>query len=77
MPKVVMVKGKPVLRDDWHVEDIVMVAVENMEHDLSEKEAEEVMHLIAEDYDFTVGINWDVIENAVEEFIVLQGIKKG
>lgn len=68
MAKVVMVKGEPVLRDDWHIEDIVMVA-EELDEDLSREEIEQIMHLMARAHDANIGINWEVIQNAIETFV--------
>jgi hypothetical protein len=67
MAKVVTVKGRPVLRDDWHIEDIFMVADE-MEEELTEDDAIKVMRLIAEASNAEIGINWDVIEATIQQY---------
>ena len=67
MAKVIVVDGVPVLRDDWHIEDIFMVADE-MEEELTEDDAIKVMRLIAEASNAEVGINWDVIEATIQHY---------
>lgn len=65
MAKVVMIEGKPVLRDDWHPMDIESVA-ENMDIQLTEDQVLEVMEIIARRHDANIGINWDVIGSAID-----------
>ncbi len=65
MAKIVMVKGKPVLRDDWHEEDIHSVA-DCMDLELTDKQVLEVMQLVAKSRDCNNGINWEVIESAID-----------
>ena len=65
MAQVVMVEGKPVLRDDWHPMDIESVA-EDMEIELTEDQVLEVMEIIVRRHDANIGINWDVIGSAID-----------
>ena len=57
-----------VLRDDWGVEDIQSVA-ECMDFEITDGMAHDVMQMLALNYDANVGINWDVVEEAIQEFV--------
>jgi len=65
MPKVIFENGKPILRDDWDEADVHGQAGE-MDIELTDDEALEVMHLIARTFDAHIGVNWDVIGQAIE-----------
>jgi hypothetical protein len=67
MAHVEKVKGKIVLRDDWHIEDVMEVA-ENMGIEISEEDAEWVLNDVADNFDANIGINWDVIEMALQNY---------
>ena len=66
MAKVVYEEGvaDPVLRVDWHIEDIVAEA-EEMGIALSKDDAVGVMLILARTHDARIGINWDVIKGAI------------
>jgi hypothetical protein len=57
--------GDLILRSDWWPEDIEQQA-EDMGVTLTSEQVEKVMHLIARTHDACVGINWDVIESAID-----------
>lgn len=61
MTKVVHEDGVSVLRSDWHPEDILSV-----DPSLSEEQVLDVMQLIARTHDANIGINWMVIEHAIQ-----------
>jgi len=64
MAHIEKIKGKVVLRDDWHTEDVIWQA-EEMGIKLSKKDAELVLIDLADNFDASMGINWDVIEMAI------------
>jgi uncharacterized protein YpuA (DUF1002 family) len=65
MAKIVMVRGNPVIQDQWDADDIMSVA-ENMDIELTEDQIREVMELIVKSHDANIGINWDVIGSAID-----------
>ncbi len=67
MAHVEKVKGKIVLRDDWHIEDVMQVA-EQMGIEITEDDAEWVLNDLADNFDANIGINWDVIEMALQNY---------
>ncbi len=66
MAHIVKENGVTILRDDWYVEDVLEVA-ENMEVKLTKKQAEKVLWFVSHTHNAEIGINWDVIENAINE----------
>lgn len=64
MAHIVKENGVTILRDDWHIEDVLDQAA-NMEVKLTKKQAEKVLDLMCETFDCNIGINWDVIENCI------------
>lgn len=62
MAQVIWGEGAPILRSDWHVEDIL-----SQDPDLTDDQVLKVMHLIANHHDACVGINWDVIDCAIQQ----------
>lgn len=62
MAHIVKENGVTILRDDWYVED-----VQDIDDDLTREEAEKVLHLAAETFNAEIGINWEVIENCINE----------
>lgn len=65
MAKIVMVRGNPVIQDQWDADDIMSVA-EKMDIELTEDQIREVMKLIVQTHDANIGINWDVIGSAID-----------
>ena len=70
MAKVVQENGIFILRDDWHIED-VLIEAENMEHKLTYGQAVQVMDVIAKSFDANIGVNWIVIGEAIN-FVIEQ-----
>lgn len=64
MTRVIYEDNVPVLRSDWYIEDI-MAQAEEMDIALTKAEAISVMVFIAHTHDACIGINWDVIEEAI------------
>jgi hypothetical protein len=56
------------LRDDWHIEDVIEQA-ENMNIELTENQALEVLYEIAKYHDCNIGINWLVIDSAIDSVL--------
>lgn len=65
MAKVIYEDGQPVLRVDWWPDDIRGQAHE-MDVEITHEEVVKVMHLLAKTHDSCVGVNWDVINSAIE-----------
>ena len=65
-------EGRLILRSDWWQEDFEQVA-ENMGVQLSPDQVEGVMELIADRFDANIGINWQVLEDAIQWY--MQGEK--
>lgn len=72
MAHIEMVNGKPVLRDDWNIEDIMSVA-DCMDVQITEDDAALVLEIVADNFDANVGINWQVIEYAIERIVDIEG----
>ena len=66
--------GEPMIVDNWYASDIQEVAVDKFDTTLSNKQIEEVMHVIVNTHDANIGIDWEVIEYAIDE--VLSGETK-
>lgn len=65
MAKVVQENGMFILRDDWHIEDILQEAANN-DYELSYGQAVQIMDVIAKYFDANIGINWIVISEAIK-----------
>jgi len=65
-------EGRLILRSDWWQEDFEQVA-EDMGVQLSPDQVEGVMELIADRFDANIGINWQVLEDAIQWY--MQGEK--
>jgi hypothetical protein len=68
MAQVILENGAWVLRSDWHIEDIKMQG-ENMGFELSDDDCFQIMEMIADSFDANLGINWDVIDCAINEYM--------
>jgi len=66
--------GKIILTDLWHIIDVIE-AGENIGYLVTEDQAEAILYDIAHYYDAEVGINWDVINNSIEDFMTEKGIQ--
>ena len=67
MAHVEKVDDKIVLRDDWHIEDVMALA-ERVGITITEADAEWVLNNLADNFDANIGINWDVIEMALQNY---------
>tara|TARA_B100000035_G_C21017696_1_gene562695 strand:+ start:653 stop:880 length:228 start_codon:yes stop_codon:yes gene_type:complete len=50
--------GKPYIKNDWLIEDVVF-ACADMEVTLTEEEMEEVLYMVADGFDANHGICWE------------------
>jgi len=66
MATLVRESGQWVIRSDWHEED-VLIQCENKGVNLSDHQVYKVMQLIVSAHDANIGINWDVIDNAIKQ----------
>jgi hypothetical protein len=64
MAHITKENGHTIIRDDWGLEDILSQAKDDGVK-LSKKKALAVMDLIVEQFDANIGINWEVISNAI------------
>jgi hypothetical protein len=69
MSKVIQENGLYVLRDEWTIDDIMYEAL-NMNLDINAEKAVEIMNLIAHDYDANFGINFDIVQDAIQTICV-------
>lgn len=65
MAHLVEENGQTILRDDWHIEDVIQVA-DNMEIKLTDDEVHEVMLQMESGFDANNGINWEYIRYCIE-----------
>jgi len=65
MCRVIEENGSFVLRDEWHVED-VMSQAEDLGVKLTEDQAIEVLYWLAKCHDANYGINWNSIDSAIQ-----------
>ena len=63
--------GETIIRDDWSELNIQDIARNYFETQLTEDQVLQVMDIVVAGFDANIGINWDVIEAAVDE--VLRG----
>ena len=68
MARLVDTHDGVVLRDDWSVDDVHSVA-ECMEIELTERMAMEVLVYLSNTYDLNIGLNWGVVEDAIQQII--------
>lgn len=71
MTRVIVEDGEYILRDDWHEEDVLSV-----DDTLTQEQVKQVMELISYTFDAEVGINWDVIDNAIDVIKARKGETK-
>ena len=50
----------------WHIEDVQQLVQERFDKNISDEDALEVLDCLVRKHDANIGINWDVIECAVE-----------
>ena len=68
MARVITENGQVILRSDWHIEDVLGQA-ENMGIELTNEQAAEVLGIVADCHDANIGINWEVIDAAIDYFL--------
>jgi len=66
MSKLVKRNGTLVIEDLWYPDDIRERAEAMGHSDLTMDQIESIMERICDDFDANYGINWDVIDGAVE-----------
>jgi len=64
MANVIRVNGHLVLRSDWDLQDVYTQA-ESMNVTLTGDQATQVLEVVAYGFDANIGINWEVIGNAI------------
>lgn len=69
MARIVTENGRTFLRDDWGIED-VHAQVDCMDKPaITDEQALQVLELCVEGFDAYIGINWEVIEQAIEQIM--------
>ena len=70
MSKLVKRNGTLVIEDLWYPDDIRERAEAMGHFDLTMDQIESIMERICDDFDANYGINWDVIDSAIDwEFL--------
>ena len=62
-----MINKGTAIADIWCAQDVIWLALDRFGIKLSEVDAIEILGDIMKRFDANIGINWDVIEYAVEE----------
>ena len=52
----------------WSTEDVLWQA-DNLDIELTEEQAEDILESLAECHDASIGINWDVISFYIEDYL--------
>ena len=52
----------------WHIDDVMQQAAE-MEVEITDKQARDVLSLMSNKYDATIGINWDTISCWIDHIL--------
>ena len=65
MAHIEYIDGQVVLRDDWNIEDVHQAASDQNKK-VTDDEAEEVLNIIAHNFDATLGINWETFYAAID-----------
>jgi hypothetical protein len=76
MAHIVTENGETFLRDDWGVEDVRNIIEYNGIEDaqgFTDEDCINVLRIVARSHNASVGINWEVIEYAIEYYLQ-QGI---
>ena len=69
MAHLVTENGKLIIRDEWHEEDIQSVAEDNHDTTLTPEQMKKIMELIIKSFDANIGIDWEVIDSAIEQVL--------
>lgn len=65
MAIVKRVDGDVVLYNNWNLSDVHEAACA-MDKEITDDQAEDVLHIVADSFDANIGINWIVIQSAIE-----------
>ena len=65
MAHIEYIDGQVVLRDDWNIEDVHQAASDQNKK-VTDDEAEEVLNIIAHNFDANLGINWETFYAAID-----------
>ena len=68
MAKVIHENGQTILRSDWHIDDVLSQA-ETMGIVLTNEQAAKVLGIVADCHDANLGINWEVIDAAIDAYM--------
>ena len=69
MAHLITENGKLIIRDEWHEFDIQCVAEDNHETTLTPEQMLKVMELLVKSFDANIGIDWEVIDSAIEQIL--------
>ena len=66
--KEAIIEGRVIL-DPWWIEDLE-ISVKNCFHDIdpTEEELIEILYIVQERFDASIGINWDFIEIIIQDY---------
>ena len=69
MAQLIKENGKLIIRDEWHEFDIQSVAEDNHDTTLTPEQMLKVMELIIKSFDANIGIDWEVIDSAIDQIL--------
>jgi hypothetical protein len=69
MAHLVTENGRLIIRDEWHEEDIQGVAEDDHNTTLTSEQMKKVMELLVKSFDASIGIDWEVIDSAIEQIL--------
>ena len=59
----------------WSTEDVLAQA-DNLDLELTEEQADEILESLEDNHDATIGINWDVISYYIEDYMRRENLFK-
>jgi hypothetical protein len=74
MARLIQTHDGWVLRDDWTTDDVQSVA-ECMEIEITDGMAMEVLNYLADTYDLSTGLNWGLVEDAIQRLVDKENAK--
>jgi hypothetical protein len=74
MARLIQTHDGWVLRDDWTTDDVQSVA-ECMEIEITDGMAMEVLNYLADTYDLSTGLNWGLVEDAIQQLVGKENTK--
>jgi hypothetical protein len=69
MAHLIKEDGKLIIRDEWHEFDIQCVAEDDHDTTLTPEQMLKVMELLVNTFDANTGIDWEVIDSAIEQVL--------